>query len=86
MPIIDGFRGTSVWKAFILNAIASSITISIAFLVKNQLDRRDHKKHNVPKITIKKLAITFVATFCTTLVSYGIMWILFGYGSGMTAS
>jgi hypothetical protein len=86
MPIIHGFRGTSVWKAFILNALATSITISIALLVKNQLDRKDRKKqHIVPKMTIKKLVITFVAAFCTTLLSYVIMWILFGYGYGMTS-
>jgi hypothetical protein len=85
MPIIHDFRSTTIFKAFILNALASSVTIVIALLVKNTLDRRHGNIDDVPKMNISKIAITFFAAICTTLVAYGIMWIIFGYGQGMIA-
>lgn len=38
MPLVSQFRSTVLWKAFTLNAIASSLIILIAITVKSALD------------------------------------------------
>jgi len=87
MVLIKGFRATTIWKAFILNAIAASLIIFFAITIKGKLDNYvDRENHAVRRYTtwtstIATLAFTFIATFTAYVVLY---W-LFGYGSSMLA-
>ena len=38
MPLINNFRSTNIWKAFVLNSLAASIVIVIGITVKSHFD------------------------------------------------
>lgn len=90
MPLISGFRSTNVWKAFILNSIASSLVIIIALTVKSNFDTFSNNK-NINKDTngvkqqtnFKSIMLTIIATFMSSMIAYSTMYFLFGYGGGM---
>lgn len=90
MPLISGFRSTNVWKAFILNSIASSLVIIIALTVKSNFDTFSNNK-NINKDTngvkqqtnFKSIMLTIIATFISSMIAYSMMYFLFGYGGGM---
>ena len=87
MPLISGFRSTTIWKAFILNALASSLIILVAITVKDKLDTYKYTKSEqsydiIRKTSFKNLIFTFVITFVSSLTAYIILYILFGYGGG----
>lgn len=90
MPLISGFRSTNVWKAFILNSIASSLVIIIALTVKSNFDTFSNNK-NINKDTngvkqqtnFKSIMLTIIATFISSMIAYSTMYFLFGYGGGM---
>jgi hypothetical protein len=89
MVLIKHFRSTSLWKAFVLNAICTTLTIYIAVTVNNYLDKIDKNnddKNNDKYTTILNTILTLLITFCTALLSYYIMYITFGYGGGMLSS
>jgi hypothetical protein len=84
MVLIKHFHSTSIWKAFILNAMAASLTIFIAITVKSYLDKYDiEKEGDTSGLTIYKSIVTLLVTFFTALLSYFIMYLLFGFGGGM---
>lgn len=76
-PLIEGFKADSFTKAFILNALSSSIIASVAITVKDRLDK--YTKYDIEL----KIFLTFVITFFITLLSFSFMYILFGFGGGM---
>ena len=78
-PLIDGFKADSFLKAFILNALSSSIIASVAITVKDRLDT--YTKYDINL----KIILTFIITFFITLISFSFMYILFGFGGGMLA-
>jgi len=89
MVLIKHFRSTSLWKAFVLNAICTTLTIFIAVAVNNYLDKIDKNnddKNNDKYTAILNTILTLLITFCTALLSYYIMYITFGYGGGMLSS
>jgi hypothetical protein len=89
MVLIKHFRSTSLWKAFVLNAICTTLTIFIAVTVNNYLDKIDKNnddKNNDKYTAILNTILTLLITFCTALLSYYIMYITFGYGGGMLSS
>jgi len=85
MPIFKGLRSTTIWKAFLLNSIASSLIIVIAITIKNRFDI--YKDINGDKIkqstSAKSLLITIFVTFVASYASYVVLYLLFGYGGGM---
>jgi hypothetical protein len=85
-PLIKGFKSTAIWKAFILNAITTSIAIVTTILVKSQLDKiKLRKDGTVVRVTsFKNVLISLLAGFFSALIAYGTMWLIFGYGKGMT--
>lgn len=87
MPLISGFRSTNVWKAFILNSIASSLVIIIALTVKSNFDtfsnNKDINKDVKQRTNFKSIMLTIVATFISSMIAYSTMYFLFGYGGGM---
>ena len=76
-PLINNFKADSFTKAFILNALSSSIIASVAITVKDRLDT--YTKYDIEL----KIFLTFTITFFITLLSFSFMYILFGFGGGM---
>jgi ABC-type spermidine/putrescine transport system permease subunit I len=81
MPIFKGMTNMSIWKAFFIKAIASSLIIIIAVTVKEKFDTFKDKKDEEIILTtnIKSIVFTFVATFVATIISYTIVWGFFGH-------
>ena len=77
IPLIKNFKASTYMKAFILNAISSSIIASVAIMVKDRLDKYTKYHINI------KIILTFIITFFITLISFSIMYVLFGFGGGM---
>lgn len=77
IPLIKNFKASTYMKAFILNAISSSIIASVAIMVKDRLDKYTKYHINI------KIILTFIITFFITLISFLIMYVLFGFGGGM---
>lgn len=88
MTLIKGFTANTIWKAFILNALLSSVIILIAIVIKGNLDNYIDKKGNQVKryTTWKSIIITFVLTFITTFCAYLLMHFIFGFGGGMLSN
>lgn len=84
MPLIKGFKSTSIWKAFILNSLASSLIILLAISIKDHLDSFTDDKGRLihRKTTPRNLLLTFIVTFIATLGAYILLYFLFGYGGG----
>ena len=87
MVLIHHFNSTTLWKAFILNALATSLVILIAIVVKRRLDNRLNvdPKQPVEKFNWYSVTVTLLITFGTSLSAYLIMYIVFGFGRGMLA-
>ena len=84
MAIIKGFKSTNVWKAFILNALATSIAIVFALEIKMRFDTYTDDKGNEIQVSTNFTSIfmTFLVTFMATFLAYTMLHILFGYGGG----
>ncbi len=86
MPLIKGYKSTSITHAFILNSLVATITVMVAVMVKDQLQTKykDDKGVEYKKdFTLKDIAITSLITFTTTLLGLTAMYLLFGFGCGM---
>ena len=91
MVLIQNFHSTSLWKAFILNSIITSLVILIAITIKAaldnyiQIDDNDISNKNTikRKTSLYNIVVTLLITFFITLLSYLIMYIIFGFGGGM---
>ena len=85
MPLIQNFKSTSILKAFILNAITASLVIVIGIAVKDHFDTYIiDDKNNVKRTTnFLSIFLTIIFTFLTALISYTIMYYVFGFGGGM---
>ena len=86
-PLYTGFRSTTIWRAFILNSIASSIIIVLAILFKDYFDKYKDKdgREGVLHNTWKSIVITIGVTFIATFSAYALMWFTLGYGYGQTS-
>ena len=87
MSLIKGFTANTIWKAFVLNALLSSVIILLAIVIKGNLDNYIDKQGNQVKrkTSWRSILITFVLTFITTLCAYLLMHFIFGFGGGMLA-
>ncbi len=79
-PLIPGFKATTYFKAFVLNALATALIAIIAITTKDALD----KDPNLQETT--KGFIAFLAAFISAFVTYVILYMLFHFGGGMLAS
>jgi ABC-type spermidine/putrescine transport system permease subunit I len=88
MTLIKGMKSTSIFKAFFLNSIASTLIIFIAITVKERFDTFKDKKNNkiVRSSSFKSIGLTILVTFISTMIAYTTMYIIFGYGGGLLAS
>ena len=87
MPLISGFKETSIWKAFILNSIVSSLVIIIALTVKSKFDTFSSNNKDTNEVkqqtNFKSILLTILATFISSMIAYSIMYFFVGYGGGM---
>jgi len=90
MPLIQNFRSTNVWKAFILNSIAAAIVIVIGMTVKEHFDTYivdDNNSNKIKRTTnFTSISLTILFTFLTSFLAYTIMYFVFGFGGGMLTS
>lgn len=88
MVLIHHFHSTSLWKAFVLNSLITSLIILIALTLKSTLDNYiqvDEDTVIKRKTSLYSLTVTLLVTFGTTLSAYLIMYVIFGFGGGMLA-
>ena len=88
MQLIRGFESTTVWKAFVLNAAATSIAVSVALFIKMKYDRyTDDSGREIKEVTSTSgVFITFAITFIATFLAYTTLHFIFGYGGGQVAN
>ena len=86
MPLIRDFKATTIWKAFILNALVSALVLVIAITIKGKLDNYVITKGNEidRQSTWKSVMITFMFAFISSFLAYTLMYFTFGFGIGMT--
>lgn len=94
--LIKGFKGTTIWKAFILNSIVSALVVVIAITVKSELDNwkitgTDYDSYD-PNYKAKRdtsfqsIMITTVVAFMASMITYVAMYYAVGFGGGMIVS
>lgn len=84
MPLINNFYATNVWYAFILNSILTSIIIVVSITTKQALDNfvyKDAVQDN--KTTFGNIILTFIVTFIISMISFSLMYFIFGFGGGL---
>ena len=75
-PLIKNFKEKTFLNAFILASILNAIIISFTFIYKDYIEK--FKMNNILKFIISALYIFFI-----TLISYFIMYLVFGFGNAM---
>ena len=80
-PVID-FRATSIWKAFLLNAIVLACIATLSIELRRYLDIQEETKG---LSTTRKVIITMLGTFLIGILIYVVIRSLFGFGEGLLA-
>ena len=88
MPLIHGWKSTNIWKSFLLNSLASALVIFIALTVKERYDTfTDNKNEIISRTTnFKSIGLTILATCLASMIAYTLMYLVFGFGSGLLIS
>ena len=76
LPLIKNFKATNFFNAFILAGIFQAILLSITFSTRDLFDK--YKTNE-----FWKWVISVIYIFIITIISYTIMYIVFGFGGGM---
>jgi len=84
MGIYD-YRATTVWRAFFLNSLATTIAIAASIIIKMNLQTFADKDGKIIHETTSstKILITIIATFLASFGSYALLKVLFDFGGGM---
>ena len=77
------FRGTTIARAFLLNAILIGITTALTIEVRRTVNENRYTK-DFPDVPHKVLATAF-ASILIGLIAYIVLRIIFGAGGGMLA-
>ena len=75
-PLIKNFRANNVFNAFILAGLFQTILLSLTFASKDIVDK--YEKNNFLRWFV---SISYI--FIITIISYTIMYLIFGFGGGM---
>jgi hypothetical protein len=78
-PLIKNFRANNVFNAFILAALFQTILLSLTFISKDYVEK--YQKNEFWKWTISIIYI-----FLITIISYTVMYLVFGFGGGMLSN
>ena len=83
-PLTTEFRGTTLLRAFFLNAICLALVSALSIQVRQYLDRLGRKaKGGWALSDFSKTAIVSLSGFSVAVTVYFVLWALFGYGGGM---
>ena len=75
-PLIKNFKANNVFNAFILAALFQTIILSLTFSSKDFIEKYQ-------KNEFWRWIISVVYIFIITIISYTIMYLIFGFGGGM---
>lgn len=89
IPIIEGYRATTVGLAFLLASLASALSAVSAIEVRAQLENKDSRLYRfvdslTPGNRVPWLAIiipVFLTAFLSNIIALNILHVIFGYGS-----
>ena len=86
-PLTTDFRGTTLLKAFILNAISVAIVSALSIQVREYLDdmSKEVKGSWYLSDSIKTI-IVLISAFTVALVVFFSLWLLLGFGGGLISS
>lgn len=92
-PLTKNFRATSLFKAFLLNALAAAFIASIAIEIRLRLNNEKDSLYIllnkwIPGKQVNDdilFMVTFVVSFVACLLVYNTLFILFLFGGGMLA-
>ena len=90
-PIFKHFQATTIFKAFLLNAIAVAIISTLSVETRHLLTNEKNTMYiffnnlfvDKELSEIQKTGIVFSLTLVCALISYQLLYLLFGYGGGM---
>ena len=89
MPLINNFKATTYFKAFILNAIVAAIIAAFAIEFRMILDEEKNPiaiyLYNIVGKDIsevERFVITTIVTLLAAFICYHIMFFLLGFGGG----
>ena len=85
MPLIHNFSSTTLWKAFILNAVAMALVTGLTASLTVSIDDI-FKKKKKPLNTGERIGISMAIALVSALLIYGILYLVFGFGKGMLAN
>jgi ABC-type phosphate transport system permease subunit len=93
IPLIEGFRATTIIKAIVLASLVTAISSVVAIETRRQFDDTKSSLYiavndwfpgkNLGYIAI--ILVVFASSFLTSFVIYNVLHIVFGYGSAMIA-
>lgn len=75
-PLIKNFKANNVFNAFILAALFQTILLSLTFSSQDLV-----KKYETNEFWRWTISIFYI--FIITIISYTVMYLLFGFGGGM---
>ena len=75
-PLIKNFRANTVLNAFILAAILQTIILSFTLSTRDIF-------HKYEKNVFLQYFFSILYIFLITIISYTIMYLVFGFGTGM---
>lgn len=84
-PLVPGFRSTTIFRAFVLNAVSGALIATIAIFTKSALDNSKVFENSKDNQSLKAF-LTFLAALISAFVTYCILYILFHFGGGMIAN
>jgi len=91
LPLFKNFQTTSLFKAFIINAIVAALisTLTIEFRLKLENEKSDYYVYaskffrNSKLSEFHKVLSVFALSFLISFFIYHLMCFLFAYGGGM---
>lgn len=75
-PLIKNFRANNVFNAFILAGLFQTILLSLTFSTRDLV-----KKYKTNEFWEWIISIIYI--FIITIISYTMMYLIFGFGGGM---
>ena len=80
-PLVD-FRSTTIFRAFILNALVVALLAGMSIELRGYMDVREETK-NLSRF--RKMLITIIGTVIIGLSLFILARLIFGYGGGLLA-
>ena len=85
LPLTDKLLAESVFKAFIINAIATS-TIAIIIVVVDSYTQELHEKYNWSINRALTRFIGFLISLFIAFLVYLLLWVVIGFGGGQLSA